>query len=318
MKRLYKIWTLFFLLPFLFQAQARAHTRGQDAVLRIEAGTDPLAGLLVQTGIWEGASSVPADYYADSNVKSVFTRNKDLRNNMPATLPNDFNSVIDDIHKYIESNNSASDEKNNGLLNSELSKKIVRASFCFGTDPKMIAAKIRMESVFSKGAISPTGAVGFTQMTKAGLEEANDQLGNRGPKNAPAANAGYFMKAIRCYTGASFKTMWDAGVIKKGQGLDGSRLAAAKKWIRADVDRDLIYGQIVLKVNLAATRSGSKGMLDNYAKAFVRYNGDNSKVGKTQRKYVYSNQVMGYFHNIDYRPEMDAEVFPEGPETLEI
>lgn len=305
MKKLFKVWTLFILAFCPVKSRVWANPLAQDAIWRGGAGDNPRSGLLHDVGLFEGSSVLPENYYVDSKVQAVFLRNQSLRAKMPAQLPADFDGVVKDIHRYIEANNSAQDEKKNGLLNSELSRRIVKASFCFGTDAKMVAAKIRMESVFAQNVVSPTGAVGFTQMTASGLEEANDQLGNRGSGHAPAANADYLRRAIRCYLGKDMKTMWEAGVIRKGQTLSGARLAAAKKWLTADVDRDLIYGQILLKVNLAATRAGSKSMLDNYSRAFVRYNGDTHKVGKTQRKYLYAHQVLSYFQNIDYDPNRD-------------
>lgn len=259
---------------------------------------------LHKVGIWAGAASIQENFYVSPLVEKIFNQNAKLRANMPAELPADFKPLIDDIHRYIESTSLRSSEANNGILNSELSRRIVKASFCFGLDPKMVAAKIHMESVFNHGAVSHTGAIGLSQMTFVGMEEVNDQLGNRGPKNAPAANTTYFEAAVACYSEKSFVPMWGAGgPIKKGQSVTTLASGAIKKWLLSNVDRDLLYGQILLKVNLAATKAGRKSVLDNYSKALIRYNGETQIVNGIPQQNRYATKVLNYFKAIEFEVE---------------
>ena len=309
MKNGFKIALVFSMGLTTPPSMAQTSESPQTAVWTTQNAKADMLAMLDLTGLRAGSANVPLDYYVDRNVKLVFNRNVDLRTRMPKELPNDFNSVVSDIQDYIEKESRDSTEQQNGLSDNELSRKIVRASFCFGTDAKMAAAKIRKESVFAKKAVSPTGAVGLSQLTGIAIEEVNDQLGNRGNTHAPKANTTYFRKAIRCYLGRDLKYPWTVGVTTAGRAMSKDEITRAKNWIKKDVDRDLIYGHILLKLYLAVTKSNSSGTSDNYAKAFIRYNGDNARVGKTQRKFVYSKEVMGFFQNIDYRPESDPQLY---------
>lgn len=279
------------------------------AVWTTQDQNQDLDGMLYKTGIRAGASNIPLDYFVDPTVKEVFVRNQDLRENMPAELPNDFQQVVTEIEEYIAEEASSSTEEKNGFTHHQLAEKIVRASFCFGTDAKMVAAKIRMESVFAKKAVSPTGAVGLSQLTGIALQEVNDQLGNRGNDHAPADNAVFFKKSIKCFLGQELKYPWTIGLARPNKAMSKDEIKDVKKWIQQDIDRDLIYGQTLLKLYLAVTKDDSTSKSDNYADAFVRYNGDNAKVGKTKRKFVYSKAVMGYFQNIDYDPTQDSQLW---------
>lgn len=54
---------------------------------------------------------------------------------------------------------------------------LVELSFCFGIDPLMLAGMFFIENTFRQFPISPTGAVGISQMTPVAILEAELQLG---------------------------------------------------------------------------------------------------------------------------------------------
>ena len=185
--------------------------------------------------------------------------------------------LVTELESFITKMASASSEKLNGLSNLDLARKITRASFCFGTDPYAVTYQIGVESTFDRTRISPTKAVGLTQMTSVAIDEANDQLGNRGNDGARAENVEYWKKAISCYKGKdAFAPMFEAGIIPRGKLIEKNAAArgAAKTWIRASIDRQIIYGQIILKLHLARASGAGLTGLPAYQEAMRDYNGD--------------------------------------------
>jgi hypothetical protein len=273
------------------------------------AGAYEYQHLRHDVGMWLGAKNIDSVFYINSKVSTVFKKYTHLRKDMPDQLPTDFDPIVADIHKYIRARARGGAEARNKVSHAHLARSIVRASFCFGTDPYMTTAKVHIESVFDRSVISPTGAVGFSQMTGPGIEEVNDQFGSRGNKHVPATNPPIFKRAAACYMGKSKKwvNMWEGqGVMAQGQRLGGSRLNLAKKWLRASLDRDVVYGQVLLKVNLAASYASGRSMLSVYRAAFVRYNGDMNWRNGRPMKEVYADQVLGYFRRIGFIPAENA------------
>ena len=226
--------------------------------------------------------------------EKIFATNAALRLNMPVTTSKVFLPIVQDISAFIENQENLrghSVEKDNGLSNWALAIKITRLAFCFGTDPRGITAQIKKESTFDRKRVSSTGAVGFTQMTGVAIDEVNDQLGNRGAASAKPENIPYLMSAISCYLGGGqkFVPMFADRTIPAGKLVNKNSVyrAAAKKWLRASIDRDLIYGQITLKVLLAYAFENGKTGAAAYIDAFRRYNGEPH--GGAQR---YSIDVM--------------------------
>lgn len=186
----------------------------------------------------------------------------------------------------------------NGLTESQLATELINASYCFGTDPYIIASKIRQESKFDTRSISPTGAIGLTQMTEIGLEEILDQLGHRGAKFAEPEIKDLIEKASECYLGgASYEVFKNFPKIEtyttKKSRLDYTpeSITSFKKWFsyskfsndsekKMMVKKQIILGQILLKVYLtySYSLSKSKNMSNIYNNALKMFNGDRIKV----------------------------------------
>lgn len=245
------------------------------------------AGFRVETG------DLTSSFVLLPLAQRLFTQAAPMRANMPTWTPGMFRPLVTDIANFMarkEKERGSSVEKTNGISNWDLAIKVTRLAFCFGTDPRGVAAQLLVESSFDRNKVSPTGAVGFTQMTSAAIDEVNDQLGSRGPSQTRIENVPYLSAAIRCYLGGRpFAAMFQDGTIPKGKlvARDARLRKAAKNWIRASIDRDLIYGQITLKVLLANAKDHGLAGERAYRDAFVRYNGEPGKGART-----YSNNVM--------------------------
>lgn len=246
-------------------------------------------------------SDVRASYVLSPLAQKIFTENAALRAKMPATTPMVFLPIVQDVNKFIvaqEKARGSSTEKQNGIGNWALAVRITRLAFCFSTDPRGIAAQIQVESSFDRTQVSPTGAVGFTQMTGIAIDEVNDQLGNRDALGAREENYPYLYAAIRCYLGGrDLAPMFADGTIPRGKlvAKDAKLRDAAKKWLRASVDRDLIYGQITLKTLLAyASSRGLRGEAA-YVEAFRRYNSEPGGAARQYSKDIVTSMKSRYY-----------------------
>lgn len=258
----------------------------------------------VSFGYMTGSKYIEKDMFLHPLTKETYQRyitsTYDLRDEMPDHLPGDFNPLIDRIESYIKNKKG----RQGGLSDTELARFIVRASFCAGTDPFMVTAKIEKESTFNNRAVSPTGAVGYTQMTAYGIEEVHDQMGNRGPSHAPVKNTRFFEEVSLCIL-PSFRAPWHVGIIRKGQKVlsSKSRNRKVKDWLKSHPKADLIYGQVLLKTILASTYSPSASLLKTYRSSLSKYNGDNNVVRrgpyKGQRvKVAYASQVVKLYEQV--------------------
>jgi hypothetical protein len=293
------------LLAFASVVMTAAVTTPAQA--QVFSTADESSQIRYDVGYFLKDQGVNSNFRASQEVNDIFNRNAELRGHMPGHLPPEFNKIIEQISNFIVGHAARGAEQSNGMSDMVLATRIVRASFCFGTDPYMAASTMVVESHFNNGEVSKTGAVGLTQMTSSGLDEVNDQLGNVGPGKARAnvATAPILMKFIGCYLadGSDDKNgskrkwhqMWEDGVIPPGTVLTKNRnyTAPAKKWLVSDVDRVLIYGQILLKTYLAEQnpQGRSKGMTAVYEKALRAYNGEPGR-----RKNIYAQKVI---HNFD-------------------
>ncbi len=251
-----------------------------DGVYRTDLGNDPLSGLRHDVGYRINAKDLAASFVVSPSSVKIFAAMESRRARMPSYLPMAFKPIVVDITNFIsqvQAKAGVSAEKTNEITNWQLAMKITRLSFCFGTDPKGVAAQIFTESKFDRQRVSGTGAVGLTQMTSAAIDEVNDQLGNRGRNGATPENLQYLYGAINCYMGGQpFKPMFEAGVIRRGDLVSKNRAARlrAKTWLQDNVDRDLIYGQITLKVMLGYARADGATGFAAYIEAFKKYNGE--------------------------------------------
>jgi hypothetical protein len=265
-----------------------------DGVIRIGfgEGNDTIASMF-DSGYRIDQEDMSAPYVITPLARKIFSQNAGLRPNLPAATPMVFLPLVQDVARFIvakENERHVNTEAVNGISNWALAIRITRLAFCFGTDPRGIAAQIQIESSFDRTKVSHTGAVGFTQMTSAAIDEVNDQLGNRNGAGSRVENYLYLYQAIRCYMGGRrFKPMFFDGTIPRGKLVaKNPRLrTAAKNWIRGSIDRELIYGQITLKTLLAHARSqGLKGEAA-YREAFRRYNGEPGGAART-----YSREIL--------------------------
>ena len=278
------------LVTTLLSADASA----QDATFQNGVYTvgfeDSHPAVLIETGFRIDNDDIRSSFILTPYTQKVFSAKAPLLTNMPVRTPEEFRPLVQDITNFFEKldrQRGFSNEKANGITNWNLAIRIVRLGFCFGTDPRVIAAQIKKESNIDRTSVSGTGAVGFTQMTSNAIDEVNDQFGNRGVANANLENVPYLANAIRCYMNPRpFAAMFNDGTIKKGKlaTKDARTRLAAKKWLRANIDRDLVYGQVTLKVLLGkAADSGLRGRRA-YAVALARYNGEpNGKAAKYAR-----------------------------------
>ena len=253
-----------------------------------------------ETGYRVPTRDVGGVYFVKPNVPEIFNGAESLRTKLaPEQIPTSFRPIVADIEAYINSHAVRAATANNKISNHFLAGKIARLSFCFGTDPYAVTAQIEAESKFDQYAVSPTGAVGLTQMTSVAIDEVNDQLGSRANQGAVATNTEYFAQAISCYTGGlPFATMFSkvGGMMPKGTQIrtNARQAAIAKKWLRANIDRQLVYGQVALKIYLGLAHSQGLSGLAAYKEAMKNYNGDVHN-GNNHR---YSNGVMAQINSI--------------------
>ncbi len=283
---------------------------------------------------------------------------------LPDELPLELLPVRAEIHKFIQDNNPGRivgglvnehlvvqkesdgsirsysyEAGENGINNGEefdfsidgLPDKITRLSYCFGISPRILTAKISLESDFIGAAISATGAVGFSQLTSTGIVEVSEQLGfgdgNKSANHNPDGRKIY-EEYIDCYLKDdqewidpwSGEEMYRNGdfvapfmhpdywtTIKTssvGRSLDWPYSSRMDKWLSGRLensshDNGLIYGAILLKYFLGhyGVRSGVR-----------EYNGDDivasCKYAGGRRKKRIDCYELGIFQKAD---RMDME-----------
>lgn len=197
----------------------------------------------------------------------------------------------------------------NGVSEEKMAEEIVNSSYCFGTDPFVVASKIRQESKFDLRAISRTGAVGLTQMTEIGLKEILDQLGHRGEKYAEEDIYIFIAKAIDCYAKDSVQELLQGFPqintffkSKVKTEYVASSIDAFKKWFSYNskysprqkkilIKRQLILGQLLLKIYLTYSYEAlkNKSMHSVYDNALRMFNGDKIKIRYAKEVLKKSN-----------------------------
>lgn len=233
----------------------------------------------------------------NSNVSSLFHNYKNLQVQKNVSLPRVFQPLINYSYRFMKAHSRKDSEALNGVKHDHLSFQFVKASFCFGNDPFMVLAKIKRESAFTRTLVSSGSAVGFTQMTGAGIKEVQHQMSGNDKISMPGVKE-YFRKAIGCFTGNPFYHNFSG------------KTDDLKKLIRADWKLDVIYGQILLKVYTAytiAASNKSRSLEDlnaAYAGSFVMYNGDMNEVNgrctgaRVPMKIEYSCDIMQNFEQL--------------------
>lgn len=204
-------------------------------------------------------------------------------------------------------------EQINGLSVEELALEIAYSSYCFGTDPFVVASKICQESRFDAQAISPTKAVGLSQMTRSGIKEILDQMGHRGDAYYISEARGELKESIACYLENSsprlFEKFPDIEVYSSGKttkNYKSSTLHDVRNWLMVKkmspesdkiniIRRQILFGQILLKIYLATSYNG-RGTPDAkklYENALQMYNGDTHKYNYAKQILIKSKKAAG-------------------------
>ncbi|MGZ3690402.1 MAG: hypothetical protein ACXVAX_02795, partial [Pseudobdellovibrio sp.] len=233
----------------------------------------------------------------NAQIDALYKKYAALRSGNGLQLPSEFGSLVQFIKAYIVQNSKDDSEKLNGITNDALAVQIVRASFCFGNDPFMIASKIRRETSFLRTQISSGEAVGWSQMTSSGIKEVQDQLSGNSKISAPNALS-TFQQGIRCFTGI------------QNYRLPVLTAIDMKKRLREKWALDLVFGQVMMKALVSYVKASNNlpntnlGNVDAYRAAFEMYNGDTTVItgrcikGKTQMKYDYACDAIDQFNKM--------------------
>jgi hypothetical protein len=239
-------------------------------------------------------TQLPKRIVSDAYVESLFKRHEHLRYQTNVILPTEFSNLMGFAYGYIKLFADAKVERLNGLSNSKLAEEVIKASFCFGTDPFMVLSKIRRETNFNRSLVSSGAAVGFSQMTGAGIDEIQHQMsGNTELASESARSA--FLTAVKCFAGHT-----NFNFTKGDRTTVQSQLTASYKL-------DLLYGQILTKTYLSYTKANAPNMVNKaaYTETFVMYNGDNNIVkgsclgGKqTEMKFEYACDIMVFYNKL--------------------
>jgi hypothetical protein len=238
---------------------------------------------------------LPARIVADQNIDALFRRFDHLRNTSNVALPAEFNNLVGFIFGYIRRTATADAEKLNGITHAQLASEIVRASFCFGTDPFMVVSKIRRETSHSRTLVSSGSAVGFSQMTGAGIEEVQHQMSGNADISSANAKAS-FDKAIRCFVGPTRHNF-----------TVGNRVQVQNQ-LKNNYKLDLIFGQILTKTYLSFNKAKNSNTTAKtaYSETFVLYNGDNTMVNgrclggkRTELKHEYACDIMSFYNRLN-------------------
>ena len=200
---------------------------------------------------------LPTSVLGNANLERLYTQNAALRNQSGIELPASFAPLVRFIKDYINANDFADSERANGITHQSLAVQIVRASFCFGNDPFMIASKMRQETSFKRSLISSGSAVGFSQMTGGkfgGIAEVRHQMSGNATL-APANALATYRQAIRCFTGLA------PNQYTFPSGTDD----AVKVRLRSSWAWDMIFGQIMTKALISYTKSSGQYPNNNAA-----------------------------------------------------
>lgn len=204
----------------------------------------------------------------------------------------------------------------NGFTATYLARRIIESSYCFGTDPFIVASKIRQESEFNLWAKSPTGALGLTQITNDGIKEVLDQLGHRGSGFALPESNTYIRSVMSCFFADKISeeledfpaiSVADVGhrssnkknFFLQKKTYSSVSLANIRNWFYPKskstrgteaerlVDRQLFLGQTLLKIYLSYSKMAhsSAAIAQHYKSALRMFNGDTIR-------YQYATQVM--------------------------
>lgn len=145
-----------------------------------------------------------------------------------------------------------------------VAKLVEKTASCYRVDPFVFTALIWRESRFNERAVSPTGAIGFAQLTLPGVREVLDRVRPRGHRRMWHAR-----KLLeKCNPELFHRLPSDSG-------------RASGWWTKAIIAQNpewnLAMGALLFKIQLSAIPKLSQHperLFDHYRKALERYNGD--------------------------------------------
>lgn len=183
-----------------------------------------------------------------------------------------------------------------------LASAILTLAMDFDLDARILTAMIAQESAFDARAVSPTGAVGLTQLTISGINEFLDQSGviyqHLGNRVYAGSGTEYFQEAIQKH--------WAGFPV----GKELADFAARTEWARSVKARifsqpdqygaQIIAGATILKAAIAYVCAQSSrctpsavGNAEWIRAGLERYNGDNTpRADGEPTKVHYARQIM--------------------------
>ena len=167
-----------------------------------------------------------------------------------------------------------------------LAKKIIHVSKCFGIDPIHFASLVWRESRFDQTAQSPTGAIGITQMTYAGIEEVLDRLALGSHRRFGALRA----QVASCQPG--FLNHVPTEVTPEALSMWHDR-------VETQLDDALMMGAILFKLDLASAESiPARPMREIYRTAFENYNGEAGFKAQFAEEVLALSQTVAEFGSV--------------------
>ena len=177
-------------------------------------------------------------------------------------------------HELLRKISSFIKQHNQQIEADSLSELILQAADSIGIDPLILTALIRVESLFRPRAVSPTGAVGLTQMTFIAMGELRSQFGLEDP---------HFRVSLRTELIQMVGTFFQQDQRKTDEYLNFVEKSKDSNFFRTILLNNPIYsilsGALLFKLKLAISRG-------NYTRAIEAYNG--SKIQKFYRAEVFS------------------------------
>lgn len=166
------------------------------------------------------------------------------------------------VTKAIRESNPRTDWLSNREV-SVLSREVIETAKCYGIDPLVFTSLVRRESAFRLGAVSETGAVGLTQMTRQGIREVLERT-SEGSRRKHA-----YLQKLVSYCNPNFYKRAQADITKEKVNEWRTQL------VYSSTDA-LIMGAVLFKVNLLSVKPSRKvkSDFDVYKIALQKYNGD--------------------------------------------
>ncbi len=229
-----------------------------------------------------------------------------------------FQKIIEEENPDYLSSLSQKDLKNSAKEVSYLLEVICRD---FKIEKLLLLGLIERESFFRANAISPTGAVGLTQMTKWGIAEVLHQLGvipNQADKKAVEVFRRYYNRVNQNLI-SKYKLPSISSFSKYPSSTWSNTKTGIKKMLISNPALSIVFGAIFMKALIAkncktdvcleefqASRTGHRASTafakEIYEQALISYNGDTTPIkncsgfslpnSQLQEKYCYAKKVV--------------------------